>query len=500
LRTLLRKGGEGFGTPTAMNLLDLEEPEITRTLSALQQSGWIEYVGRRDGIDRWQPSRQGDRLSATALLKRIPRARGQQILAEVVQEVRAINADLTHSIRFKEILLFGSLLNGTPDDTIGDIDLVVEDSWRLLPEKELARLRERESADAPATVRNDVGARVSWPQTRLLRRLRRISPYISLHQTTDLPGNLYQQVYAYDLEHECEVPADTELKLFPGDPHSDRAVVANTAYTRPERDWPVAPKGAAIEHLDAADARVAQHLWMNGMSTEEIATKVRMQPRVILAYLASRSTRNLEKRQPTIHASLKATLLQAVTHPRNYSSTVWIRRYGQNTTITVEVLGPRQRRAYSRRENNECNVSQSPPEYLPTLEALDRTARAWYETMQPLFRRLSFEIHADLDANESAEAGSESDQRIDPRPLAQPLRDLLREYCTQDERAPGWLSVTIEANPVLSFEAYDGVYQPPQSESGNKSRIIELARRIYETSRPAFAKGISLRVFVGDVE
>jgi len=51
LKSLLRKGYERFDTPTAMEHLELDEPAITTTLCALQQSGWVKFLGTRDGVD-----------------------------------------------------------------------------------------------------------------------------------------------------------------------------------------------------------------------------------------------------------------------------------------------------------------------------------------------------------------------------------------------------------------------------------------------------------------
>jgi hypothetical protein len=121
LKSLLRKGYERFDTPTAMEHLELDEPAITTTLCALQQSGWVKFLGTRDGVDWWRPGTNGQRLLATVLLKRISRAQAQEILAQLIEEARAINADAAISSRIKQIVLFGSLLTGVPEDTVGDI-------------------------------------------------------------------------------------------------------------------------------------------------------------------------------------------------------------------------------------------------------------------------------------------------------------------------------------------------------------------------------------------
>jgi len=121
---LLRK--DRFDTPTAMNWLGLDEPEVTTTLKSLQKSGWIEFEGTSESIDYWRPGNKGQRLTATRLLKRISASEGRRILDRFVDEVRAINADPTKSRRVKTVLLFGSLLTGSQDGSIGDIDIVVE--------------------------------------------------------------------------------------------------------------------------------------------------------------------------------------------------------------------------------------------------------------------------------------------------------------------------------------------------------------------------------------
>jgi hypothetical protein len=102
-----------------MEHLELDEPAITTTLCALQQSGWVKFLGTRDGVDWWRPGTNGQRLLATVLLKRISRAQAQEILAQLIEETGAINADVAISSRIKQIVLFGSRLTGLPEDTVG---------------------------------------------------------------------------------------------------------------------------------------------------------------------------------------------------------------------------------------------------------------------------------------------------------------------------------------------------------------------------------------------
>jgi len=212
LKSLLRKGYERFDTPSAMEFLELDEPAITMTLAGLQQGG-IEYLGALEGVDGWRPGSKGQRLLATVLLKRIPHTQAQEILAQLIEEVRAINADATISSRIKQIVLFGSLLTSPPEDTVGDIDVVITIQRRILPAAQLLALEEKEQADAPDSVRYRESAFLWWPETRLRRRLVRVSPYLSFHPHGDLLGSAHQEVFAYDVEHECEVAPNSDLRI-----------------------------------------------------------------------------------------------------------------------------------------------------------------------------------------------------------------------------------------------------------------------------------------------
>jgi predicted nucleotidyltransferase len=312
LKSLLRKGYERFDTPTAMEHLELDEPTITTTLAALQQGGWIEFLGRREGVDGWRPGSKGQRLLATALLKRITRAQAKEILTQLIEEARAINADAAISSRIKQIVLFGSLLTGVPEDTVGDIDVVVTIQRRMLPAGELLALENKEQADAPDSVRYRESALLWWPQTRLRRRLARISSYLSFHPDGDLLGSVHQEVYAYDLEHEREVPPNGDLRTRTSPPVSDLESIANTPYSRTPRDWPSAPKRAMVSEFDGDKARLAQHLWMNGVGIKAIAARVHSRPGSVQAYLASRAGLPNERRLGPIRASLKDTVLEAL--------------------------------------------------------------------------------------------------------------------------------------------------------------------------------------------
>lgn len=73
LKTLFAR--DRFGTLTAMADLGLDEPDISRTLLALQSEGWIDYSGAPCREDQWTAGDKGVRLVATRLIKRFKCAR-----------------------------------------------------------------------------------------------------------------------------------------------------------------------------------------------------------------------------------------------------------------------------------------------------------------------------------------------------------------------------------------------------------------------------------------
>jgi hypothetical protein len=62
LKALLRKGS--FDTPAAMQLLGLEEPEVTQTLTGLMQEGWIAFGGETEGVHTWRLATKGRQMLA----------------------------------------------------------------------------------------------------------------------------------------------------------------------------------------------------------------------------------------------------------------------------------------------------------------------------------------------------------------------------------------------------------------------------------------------------
>lgn len=499
LKGLLRK--DRFDTPTAMKWLDLEEPEVTGTLKNLQKAGWIVFDGCDDAIDYWQPGNKGQRLTATPLLNRIPIAEGHRILDRLIEAARAINAEPGASRCIEQILLFGSLLTGIPNTSIGDIDVVIEVKRRALAGSELKAREDEEKKSMPQGL-NLIDS-LHWCDIQLRRRLAKVSKYLSFHPESDLQARStpYQQVYLYDVKRGYEVQPNTEIRTMrrsrePGPAES----VTNRPYTRVLRDWPSAPAKGVPVSLDREHGLLAQHMWMNGANIKDIAARVRSKSAIVQAYLSSRSGRLLFRPLGKVNASLKATLLAALPQTRTYSAFVEVHLHpGQEVVIDIDVYDSRIRKqARARRVGRSYGVTASPAELLTTLENLDRAAGGWFESMRGRLRGLGAKIAVTCLPNERY-AGLSGGEAVDPRALEAPLLELLDRLWKKPRREyEGWdkrLIVSLGIEPTVTFQRSNS--SGAAKVEGKQSRAVaDMARSIYQKFEHALNDGSSWWIHV----
>ena len=484
-----------------MNGLGLDEPEVTTTLKGLQKSGWIEFEGTSDSIDYWRPGNKGQRLTATRLLKRISASEGRQILGRFVDQVRAINADPTRSRRVKTILLFGSLLTGSQDGSIGDIDVVVEIGRRDLTESARKALEKVEKLSKPAGL--NLSDSLHWPEILIRRSLARVSRYLSFHPVSDLQLGTtpYQEVYSFDLQRECEAPSEGKIRKMARrskEPNTTRSTT-NERYTRADRGWPSAPAKAVSVTIDEEQGQLAQHLWMNGVAIQAISARLRSKPAIVQAYLSTRAGHSNFRGK--LNASLMVTLLESLPKRRPFSVFLKLSlQPKQDVIVDIDVYRPRapRRQGSLRRVGRRYSVNGAPAELLLTLEGLDRAAALWFESMRSRIRGLGLEIVVSCVPGQKC-LGCASATRVDPSPLKGPLYKLLDQLWKEPrDEYEGWdkrLSVSLEAEPIVTFQ--DGRGSDAKVVDGSKSRsITDVAGAIYRKFQSALSDGSSWSVYV----
>lgn len=277
LKLLLRK--ENFTTPEAMKILSIPEPLASRTLARLAEDGWISFEGTKNFVDHWRRSDSSLRFIATKLIKRTPREQAWRILDRVIAAIRRLNADPTYSQRVTTLTLFGSLLSDTGPD-VGDVDLIVTFAERPLPREDLKNLTKAELQHAPHFVRSSFFQSLTWPSHRLHREIRKVSRILSLHPESDLKatGAAHKVIYRFDVSADREVPVEgTIVAASPPEMTNSQAPVrlpTSLATVQPV-PWPAIPNERIEFRIDEANARLAQHMWINGAPLSAIAERCR---------------------------------------------------------------------------------------------------------------------------------------------------------------------------------------------------------------------------------
>ncbi|MHA6768076.1 hypothetical protein [Sphingobium ummariense] len=114
----------------------------------------------------------------------VRRARADQLIAQMVTEAEAVNADPTMIHRVTLLAVFGSYLGDKP--VLGDLDIAIKFDALWEPDTYKARRRQfMEDHPPPEYVRRDYFGRMFWPETVLRRRMK-IGRGISLHDFSEL--------------------------------------------------------------------------------------------------------------------------------------------------------------------------------------------------------------------------------------------------------------------------------------------------------------------------
>ena len=154
------------------------------------------YLAARDD-DGWRVEPLGWRLAASPLINRFPVEVGRRLVEEMIAEAARIEADPTHSEIVEQIVLFGSLLNGSEDGLIGDVDVAVTTAQRWLGDSDRQQIAHQAEIDAtcPVSYLNDWNKQRRWPRDRTLRRLKRRDRRISLHFPQDAERTTHRLIY-----------------------------------------------------------------------------------------------------------------------------------------------------------------------------------------------------------------------------------------------------------------------------------------------------------------
>lgn len=453
LKRLLQR--EAFSTVDAALEFGLSEPALSMAMRDLERGGWIEWRGRDRHIDLWRTADKGLRLCATRLIRRFPVPEGRAIVQRVLDKAREINADPHRSRRIVRIILFGSVLTGHDNEDAGDIDLVIEVERRRLDQAVFEALEKAEAKGWPSSL--SFVDRFGRVRADMLRELKRLSPRISLHVDHDLTatGAPHRIVYAYDLDTECEQPADltiiTRERVAEEAPEPARSGKSKkTRAYRSASDRPVAPNlPAEGEHVDRLDLLRAQIAWEAGASLAAITKRTRLSSKAAQTYVAAARAHHAvpDRGDPDLRSTLETAL------PSGFMVLFYVEidvpPYG-DTSLCLSVLDresyDRTARVFARSIRDMTFTGRA--DHFPLLEETAQVALAWCRKLRS--RRSAVGLKTSFVVYPGCEALPEPITRLpDLRPLAEPMMQTLAAQLSQPLDADeAWgQRVTVELGP-----------------------------------------------------
>lgn len=175
-RSIVRKfRGREMVAGVVADLLEGTGLDPADVLAGLKAAGYMEKVRvDPDGDVWWDSTIQGNALAMASFGKPISRKTADRLVAGVVERAQAYNGDSGKPLFINTLRVFGSYLS--PDvDPLGDVDIELTYGRRITGQTALADYT-RASGRSFGTY----FAQLMWPQTELVRHLKKRSASINI--------------------------------------------------------------------------------------------------------------------------------------------------------------------------------------------------------------------------------------------------------------------------------------------------------------------------------
>jgi hypothetical protein len=181
VRSIIRlNNGAGFTFEEASGrVAGNDSYALRRLLADLVTDEWLV----QDASDHWVLTAKARELQTKSRGK-LSRERADGLLAEFVERVHTVNNGNDHAYKVEAVVVFGSYLSALAK--IGDIDLAIKLRPRKQSNAEQDALEKSAQERAPSGL--NMVAHLYWPQTEVKRTLQGGSPFLELHDMSELEG------------------------------------------------------------------------------------------------------------------------------------------------------------------------------------------------------------------------------------------------------------------------------------------------------------------------
>jgi hypothetical protein len=178
---------QGVTSKFIANVLKIEgEDQTQAVVSELMNLGYIENIDLRDDRIWFTRTELGVSLSLASGGKRITRKTAERTVAEFMKRVRWLNHDNKYLFKVTAVVVYGSYLTST--ESLGDVDIAVELTWREPDQKKYHELIWAHINKARRKGRHfaNLTDEVVWPQTEVLLFLRNRKRSLSIQTLVHL--------------------------------------------------------------------------------------------------------------------------------------------------------------------------------------------------------------------------------------------------------------------------------------------------------------------------
>jgi hypothetical protein len=178
---------QGVTAKFIANVLKIEgEDQTQAVVTELMNLGYIEKIDLKDDRIWFTPTELGVSLSLASAAKRITRKTAEKTIAEFMKRVRWLNHNRKYLFKVTAIVVYGSYLTST--ESLGDVDIAVELTWREPDQKKYHELIWAHINAARRKGRRfaNLTDEVVWPQTEVLLFLKNRKRSLSIHTLVHL--------------------------------------------------------------------------------------------------------------------------------------------------------------------------------------------------------------------------------------------------------------------------------------------------------------------------
>jgi predicted nucleotidyltransferase len=181
---LRRMGSSEMSVQGIEKLFRVSAQDANLLIRELEEGGFLQSE-LHDGKAYYKLTSRGMSLANASAMKRMPHAKGDQLLRQVLGRAQEINTSNEYAFTIRTLVVYGSYVR--KEATLGDLDIAVELQPKSQDSGNQAKAEEARTSSALASGRrfNNIVQELSWPRTEIYLHLKNRAKGLSLHDYSE---------------------------------------------------------------------------------------------------------------------------------------------------------------------------------------------------------------------------------------------------------------------------------------------------------------------------